>query len=72
MLLNKEHDDIYSWYWITKLHNNLYRGNNTTCAYFSSRKHFDCFKDEYNQTGIKSIHVVVSIECGYWTTGSSR
>jgi hypothetical protein len=29
-------------------------------------------KTEYNHTGIKSIHVVVPIECEYWTTGSSR
>jgi hypothetical protein len=71
MLLNKEHDDFYCWYWITKLHNNLYRGNNTACI-FLQKNILTASKTEYNHTGIKSIHVVVSIECGYWTTGSSR
>jgi hypothetical protein len=28
-------------------------------------------KREYNHIGTKSIHVVVSIKCGYWNTGST-
>jgi hypothetical protein len=33
ILLTKEHDDFSRLYWIPKLHNNPYRGNNTTGAY---------------------------------------
>jgi hypothetical protein len=46
-----EHDDCYCWYWITKLHNNIYRGNTTTCAYFSSRK-------QANVVGFTMIDVI--------------
>ena len=38
ILLNKEHDDFSSLYWITKLHNNPYTEKNTTAASTFSKK----------------------------------
>ena len=37
-LLNKEHNDFSSLYWITKLHKNPYTENNTTGASTFSKK----------------------------------
>ena len=58
ILFNKEHDDFSRLYWVPKHYKNPNRGNNTTGAYSFWRKQ-------------KSMHVVVSIKCGYWNTGSS-
>jgi hypothetical protein len=69
----EEHDYFFRLYWIPKLYRNPSRGNNTTCAYSFSRKHFTADRDgiqSYNHTGTKSIHVVISIKYGYWNTGS--
>ena len=37
-LLNKEHNDFSSLYWITRLHKNPYTENNTIAAYSFCRK----------------------------------
>jgi hypothetical protein len=39
ILVNKENDDLSSWYWITKLHKNPYTENNTTGASTFSTKY---------------------------------
>ena len=39
-LLNKEHDDLSSLYWITKLHKNPYTETNTISASTFSTKYF--------------------------------
>jgi hypothetical protein len=44
ILFNKEHDDFSCLYWITKLHNNLHRGN-TIDAYSFSRQSLTAVKD---------------------------
>ena len=38
ILFNKEHNDISSLYWISKLHKNSYREKNTTSASTLSTK----------------------------------
>ena len=75
-LLNKEHNDFSSLYWITKLHKNPYTEKNTTRASTFQQSNFLCIwltfwllsKREYNHTVTKSIPVIASIKCGYWNT----
>ena len=74
-LLNKEHDDFSSLYWITKLHKNpqkriievvlLFQQSNCLYIWLTF---WLLSKREYNYTGTKSINVVASIKCGYWNT----
>jgi hypothetical protein len=47
ILFNKEHYEFSCLYWITKLHNNIIRGNTTISAYSFSRQKFDCCQGEY-------------------------
>jgi hypothetical protein len=76
ILINKEHNDFSSWYWITKLHKKPYTEKNTTSAStFQQSNSLQIWLTfwllstrEYNYTGTKSINVVVSIKCGYWNT----
>ena len=75
-LLNKEHDDLSSLYWITnftRIHIQkrilqvllLFQQSNLLYIWLTF---WLLSKREYNHTGTKSIHVVASIKCGYWNT----